>query len=54
MEAINAGSSLSNMAKKYSEDPSSAVKGGDLGFVALDKWLNHLMIPFLREIKVNY
>ena len=33
LDSINHGADFSIMAKRYSEDPASAVNGGDLGFV---------------------
>jgi peptidyl-prolyl cis-trans isomerase SurA len=33
LDSIKTGSDFTEMAKKYSEDPGSAVQGGDLGFV---------------------
>lgn len=33
LDSIKAGADFATMAKKYSEDPSSAKNGGDLGFV---------------------
>lgn len=33
LDSIKAGADFSEMAKRYSEDPGSAVQGGDLGFV---------------------
>lgn len=33
LDSIKSGSDFSEMAKKYSEDPGSAIQGGDLGFV---------------------
>lgn len=33
LDSIKTGTDFADMAKKYSEDPGSAVQGGDLGFV---------------------
>ena len=33
LDSINHGADFSIMAKRYSQDPASAVNGGDLGFV---------------------
>jgi peptidyl-prolyl cis-trans isomerase SurA len=37
MERLKAGASFSDLAMDYSEDPQSAPRGGDLGFVPLSK-----------------
>jgi peptidyl-prolyl cis-trans isomerase SurA len=37
MERLKAGASFSDLAMTYSEDPESAPRGGDLGFVPLSK-----------------
>jgi peptidyl-prolyl cis-trans isomerase SurA len=37
MERLKAGASFSDLARDYSEDPQSAPRGGDLGFVPVSK-----------------
>ena len=37
MERLKAGASFSDLATDYSEDPQSAPRGGDLGFVPVSK-----------------
>jgi peptidyl-prolyl cis-trans isomerase SurA len=51
MERLKAGASFSDLAADYSEDPESAPRGGDLGFVPVSKLKQ--APPLLRDAVLN-
>ena len=51
MERLKAGASFRDLAIGYSEDPESAQRGGDLGFVSMSR-LNQAP-PALRDAVIN-
>jgi peptidyl-prolyl cis-trans isomerase SurA len=51
MERLKAGESFQDLAAGYSEDPESAPRGGDLGFVPVSRLRQ--MAPALRDAVLN-
>ena len=52
IQMLKSGEDFANLAQKFSIGPS-AKRGGNLGSLAEDKWLNLLRVRHSNSIKVN-
>ena len=53
MERLKAGAPFAELAADFSEDPESAQRGGDLGFVPISALRQPQVAPALREAALN-
>jgi peptidyl-prolyl cis-trans isomerase SurA len=53
MERLKAGAPFAELAADFSEDPESAQRGGDLGFVPISALRQPQVAPALREAVLN-